>query len=246
MPRGRARRTVKKTAPSAGINENDAENAKEPQIEEEEAKQEAQFIDQEVERQVAAIRAIRDLEIEHLLTKLRLLRSYLNKEQLQTPVLQFFEQSLPNLSVVSDTENKQFEVQWSDKDGGLSMNYAGGESIHTSLLHRLSLAYPNCSTAIPPLSSFQFSSKAVKTSFLGADNLHIKDFVFEEPSDTQTLQMQEALQTPGVSSQRLSIGMTPKTLRQPKRGEMLLSVHGSPLGVYKEDNMEAICESEEG
>jgi plasmid maintenance system antidote protein VapI len=34
--------------------------------------------------------------------------------------------------------------------------------------------------------------------------------------------------------------MTPKTRRLPKPGEMLLSVHGSPLGVYKEDNMEAI------
>lgn len=34
--------------------------------------------------------------------------------------------------------------------------------------------------------------------------------------------------------------MTPKTLRVPKHGEMLLSVHGSPLGVYKEDNMDAI------
>lgn len=34
--------------------------------------------------------------------------------------------------------------------------------------------------------------------------------------------------------------MTPKTLRVPKPGEMLLSVHGSPLGVYKEENMEAI------
>ena len=43
-----------------------------------------------------------------------------------------------------------------------------------------------------------------------------------------------------VSSQRLSVGMTPKTLRLPKPGEMLLSVNGSPLGVYKEDNMEAI------
>lgn len=39
---------------------------------------------------------------------------------------------------------------------------------------------------------------------------------------------------------RLSVGMTPKTLRLPKPGEMLLSVHGSPLGVYKEDNMEAV------
>nr|POF26910.1 hypothetical protein CFP56_37684 [Quercus suber] len=49
-----------------------------------------------------------------------------------------------------------------------------------------------------------------------------------------------------VSSRRLSIGMTPKTLRLRKPGEMLLSVHGSPLGVYKEVNMEAIHESDEG
>jgi hypothetical protein len=34
--------------------------------------------------------------------------------------------------------------------------------------------------------------------------------------------------------------MTPRTLRVPKPGEMLLSVHGSPLGVYKDNNMEAI------
>jgi len=38
----------------------------------------------------------------------------------------------------------------------------------------------------------------------------------------------------------MSIGTTPKTLRLPKPGEMLLSVHGSPLGVFKENNMEAI------
>ncbi|RYR23723.1 hypothetical protein Ahy_B02g057207 [Arachis hypogaea] len=43
-----------------------------------------------------------------------------------------------------------------------------------------------------------------------------------------------------VSSQRLSVGMTPKTLRLLKPSEMLLSVHGSPFGVYKENNMEAI------
>jgi hypothetical protein len=41
-------------------------------------------------------------------------------------------------------------------------------------------------------------------------------------------------------SNRLSCGMTPKTVRLPKNGEMLLSVHGSPLGVYKEENLAAI------
>ena len=41
-------------------------------------------------------------------------------------------------------------------------------------------------------------------------------------------------------SNRLSCGMTPKTVRLPKNGEMLLSVRGSPLGVYKEENLSAI------
>ncbi|KAJ1409708.1 hypothetical protein SESBI_22528 [Sesbania bispinosa] len=115
-------------------------------------------------------------------------------------------------------------------------------SVHGPRNRRLSMAYP-----------FEYSSNAAVTSmvggrasFLGADNLHLKDFVFEEPSETQTIAVQEGLQTPGVNSQRLSVGMTPKTLRLPKPGEMLLSVHGSPLGVYKENNMEAIRESEEG
>ncbi|KAJ0729745.1 putative Cell division protein borealin [Helianthus annuus] len=43
-----------------------------------------------------------------------------------------------------------------------------------------------------------------------------------------------------ASSGRSSVGMTPKTLRIPKQGEMLMSVHGSPVGVYKENNMDAI------
>jgi hypothetical protein len=34
--------------------------------------------------------------------------------------------------------------------------------------------------------------------------------------------------------------MTPKTVRLPKNGEVLLSVHGSPLGMYKEENLAAI------
>uniref|UniRef100_A0A0D9X6C2 Borealin C-terminal domain-containing protein n=1 Tax=Leersia perrieri TaxID=77586 RepID=A0A0D9X6C2_9ORYZ len=51
----------------------------------------------------------------------------------------------------------------------------------------------------------------------------------------------DVLQTPGVAmSTQLSFGMTPKTLRLPKKGEMLLSVCGSPLGVYQEENLAAV------
>lgn len=236
MAKRRVKKTVKQSAASSQSNINDA-NAKEPQLE----KRKDSLIDQEVERQSAAIRAIRDVESEHLRTRLRLLRSYFKKEQLRTPVLEFFKENLPNLEVVRNGKG-QFEVQWKDE----AMKNAGGENMHVALLHQMSIAYPDCSAAVPSFGGFEFSSKAVKTSLLGADNLQIRDFVLEEPSETQMMGLQDAFQTPGVSSHRLSVGMTPKTLRLPKHGEMLLSVHGSPLGLYKEDNMEAIHESEEG
>ncbi|XP_059624346.1 uncharacterized protein LOC132267254 [Cornus florida] len=235
MAKRRVKRTVKPSASSPVSNVDGAGPSKPPTEKREDASR-----DQEVERQSAAIRAIRDMEIDHLLTALRLLRSYFNKEQLQTPVLQFFRENLPDLSIVR--KDGEYEVQWKDKDGNLSMSQADRRSIHASLLHRMSMVYPDCSAAMPPFGGFEFSSKAGKAGPFGVDNLQ----VLEEPSDTQMFGLQDGLQTPAVSSQRLSVGMTPKTLRLPKHGEMLLSVHGSPLGVYKEDNMEAINESEEG
>ncbi|RVX21251.1 hypothetical protein CK203_001865 [Vitis vinifera] len=263
MTKRRVKKTVKQSAASSQSNINDA-NAKEPQLE----KRKDSLIDQEVERQSAAIRAIRDVESEHLRTRLRLLRSYFKKEQLRTPVLEFFKENLPNLEVVRNGKG-QFEVQWKDE----AMRNAGGENMHVALLHQMSIAYPDCSAAVPSFGGFEFSSKAVKTSLLGADNLQIRDFanfpisicflssvvwlkksklmagIFHglggaiRNSDDG---IARCFPTPGVSSHRFSVGMTPKTLRLPKHGEMLLSVHGSPLGLYKEDNMEAIHESEEG
>ncbi|XP_059643410.1 uncharacterized protein LOC132285258 [Cornus florida] len=238
MARRRVKRAVK---PPASSDASDKDGAGPKEFE----KKEDTIRDQEIEHRSAAIRAIHDMEIEHLLTGLHLLRSYFKKEQLETPVLQFFEENLPNLSVLKHGKYGQHEVQWKDRDGNLTMNQADGRSIHSSLLHRMSIVYPDCSTAMPSFGGFEFSTEAVKASLLGADNLHIKDTVLEEPSGTQMLGLQDGFQTPGVSSHRLSVGMTPKTLRLPKHGEMLLSVHGSPLGVYKEDNMEAIRESDE-
>lgn len=100
------------------------------------------------------------MEIERLITELRLLRSYFNKEQLQTPILQFFEEKLPNLSISATGEQGEIEVQWKDAAGELHTKPADGIDIHASLLHRLSIAYPNCSAGMQSMNGFEFSSKS--------------------------------------------------------------------------------------
>ncbi|KAK4350686.1 hypothetical protein RND71_029999 [Anisodus tanguticus] len=223
-----------------------SEVVKDADEEEHQVEKEDDIFKQEAERQSAAVRAIRDVEIEHLKNMLRLLRSNFSNEQLQVPVMQFFEEKFPNLAIVSNEKNGQYEVQWKDNDGNLSMDQFDGRSLHASLLHNLSMVYPDCSSAMPSFGGFEFSNKSVKPTLCGVENLQIKKFVLDEPSDTQMLDLPDTLQTPGANINRLSVGMTPKTLRLPKPGEMLLSVHGSPLGVFKEDNMEAIHESDDG
>ncbi|PWA58563.1 hypothetical protein CTI12_AA401000 [Artemisia annua] len=238
MPKRKARKVAKKPEAS-NVNESDTQcDADTNGRLEEDA-----FVEQEVGRQSTAIRTIRDMEIERLLTAMRLLKSNISNEQLQTPLLPFFEENLPNLTVSKTDMDGPIEVKWKVSDD--DMNTANGGNMMSLFLQRMSMAYPDHSNAMQSLSGFEFSNKAGTTSFIGADNLQMKDFVLEEPSDTHILGIDDNMQTPGVTSQRLSIGMTPKTLRLPKQGEMLLSVHGSPLGVYKENNMDAINETEE-
>ncbi|XP_006347384.1 uncharacterized protein [Solanum tuberosum] len=178
---------------------------------------------EEVECQSAAVRAIYNLEIKDIPSLMRLLRSKFNDEQLHIPVVQYFRENLPNLAVVRN-EDDTHEVKRKEADGNLSTDQFNGRNLHVSLLRQLSMAYPDCSNAIPSFGEFESSSKSVKTTLFGAENMQIKQFVNNNP---------------------LSVGMTPKTLRFPKTGEVLLSVHGSPLGVFKEDDTEPIHESED-
>lgn len=112
-----------------------------------------------VESQITAIRTICDVEVGRLLTGIRLLRSYFSKDQLQTPVQQFFQDNYPNLAVVRNGRDGKYEVQWKEKDGNLNMNQADRGNIHASLLRRISMAYPDCSATMPFLGSCGFSSK---------------------------------------------------------------------------------------
>ncbi|XLS80220.1 hypothetical protein HN51_046051 [Arachis hypogaea] len=65
----------------------------------------------EVERQISAIKVVRDVEIERLLMELRLVPSCFSEEQLRKPMLQVFEETLPNPSIVKDEGNGKFDVK---------------------------------------------------------------------------------------------------------------------------------------
>ncbi|XWS41499.1 hypothetical protein CRYUN_Cryun17cG0086900 [Craigia yunnanensis] len=159
MAKRRAKKTVKEV-PSPAECQVEGNDKKEGRTEE----NKVGLIDQEVELQCAAIRAVRDVEMEHMLTALRLLRSYCSEEQLQTPALQFFNENLPNLSVIRNAENGQFEVQWKHEDGNISIHNADGRDIHTSLLHRMSIAYANC-PGVSSFGGFELSTEAGSFNF---------------------------------------------------------------------------------
>ncbi|XP_013733107.1 uncharacterized protein LOC106436701 isoform X1 [Brassica napus] len=217
-PRRKAKKGVKRTE----------EDKKE--IPREEKKED--FVDEEGIIQIVYIsrnRAIRDVEIEHTLTALDLLCSYFTEEQIQTPVLGFFKDNLPDLSIARDEESGEIELKWNDSDG---------VDVNDSILKRLSMGFPDLYSSRPSLGGYN----NVEGSMLGTGNTHLQNL---GTSTSQMLASHDALRTPVVNGQRLSFGMTPKTRRQPKPGEIMLSVHGSPLGVYKEDdNMGAINEED--
>ncbi|KAL2336208.1 hypothetical protein Fmac_010654 [Flemingia macrophylla] len=209
MPKRRTKRTAKAT---------ESKREPEPQT------QTLQFTDLEIqamERQIGAIRAVRD----HLLTELRFLRSSFSAEQLQKPLFQVFEETIPNLSVVDDERNRKVEVKWREKESCNDVM-----DVHASLLQRLSIA------SIPRVSGIENSTiNTGRMSSVGADNLHFKDIVLEEPSDTQTLALPEGLQTPGVTSQRLSVLMTPKTrtiIWKPNMSRRRLECHLDSTSLY--------------
>ncbi|KAI5420166.1 hypothetical protein KIW84_044087 [Lathyrus oleraceus] len=146
MPRGRSKKNLKTT---------ESESVSKPK--------KPHFMDHEIqalERQIGEIRVVKEVKTEHLLTDLQLLRLCFSEEQLQKPVLEILEQTLPNLSVVNDKDSNKFEVTWKDKASMTTHSNFG--DIHASLLQRLSMAYPHCPSSIPPFAGvFEYSSDAL-------------------------------------------------------------------------------------
>uniref|UniRef100_A0A0D9VM65 Uncharacterized protein n=1 Tax=Leersia perrieri TaxID=77586 RepID=A0A0D9VM65_9ORYZ len=184
--------------------------------------------DQELERRSAAIKAIQAAEIESILARSHLVQSCISEEQNETYVLQYFQENCPNLSVIWNEKQNVFELKWKDRD-----NQIFGDHYDDRIFRASVCSLPNAGGA-------QFSGDSVKKSFMDSSAFNFNDFAWSELPESQLAGATEAFQTPGAVSTRLSFGMTPKTIRLPRKGEMLLSVHGSPLGVYNEGNLGAV------
>ncbi|CAN6322052.1 unnamed protein product [Urochloa humidicola] len=188
---------------------------------------------QESERRVTAIRAIKDAEAGNTRSQLQLVRSYFSKEQLEANAFEYFRENLPNLSIVTNEKCDVLELKWNDGDKCILGDFTDDKILQASIA--------SLSTAV----GLQFPGNSVGKDFYRRIS-NFSDFAWSELPEGQMAGTSDAFQTPGAVSNRLSVGMTPKTVRLPKNGEMLLSVHGSPLGVYKEENLAAIEESGNG
>ena len=73
------------------------------------------------------------------------MRSYISKEQLETGALQFFQENLPNLSVVRNEQQGVLELKWKEWD-----NYINGDQ-RDDKISRSSI------TSLATASGFHFS-----------------------------------------------------------------------------------------
>ncbi|KAM0846634.1 hypothetical protein ACQ4PT_055541 [Festuca glaucescens] len=188
--------------------------------------------DQEIERRKAAIRAIQAAENKSVLSRLHLVRSYISKEQQETWASQFFQENLPNVSVVRNEQQDELELTWKGWDDYINGDQRDDTRFHDLRSRRWQLL-------------LVFISQEIQKNFIES-SFDLNNFTWSELPEGQMTEAGDSLQTPGATSTRHSFGMTPKTVRLPKNGEVLLSVHGSPLGMYKEENLAAITESANG
>lgn len=77
---------------------------------------------------------------------------------MDSPAAQFFNENLPNMSVIREDREGQLEMCWKENDGKLSLGHAD-VNLHNSLLRRMSTAYSDGSTAFPYFGGLEFSGK---------------------------------------------------------------------------------------
>uniref|UniRef100_A0A453PWU9 Uncharacterized protein n=2 Tax=Aegilops tauschii subsp. strangulata TaxID=200361 RepID=A0A453PWU9_AEGTS len=172
--------------------------------------------DQEFVRRKAAIRAIQAAETESILSRLHLVRSYISKEQLETPALQFFQENLPNVSVVRNEEQGELELKWKDWDDLINGDqrhdkvsrasitslatapgfHFSGDSGSNAIYLLLLYLYRHQSSLTRMIFS-PYIMRAVQKNFIES-SFDFNNFNWSELPESQTIGAPDSLQTPGV------------------------------------------------
>ncbi|KAL5208207.1 hypothetical protein ABZP36_032642 [Zizania latifolia] len=142
--------------------------------------------DQELERRSAAIKAIQVAEIESILSRLRLVQSYISKEQQETCALQYFQENLPNLSVLWNEKQNGLELKWKDWDNRIIGDHCDDKIFRASI------------SSLPNVGGVVFSGDSVRKSFFESTSFNFNDFAWSELPEAQLAGVADALQTPGV------------------------------------------------
>uniref|UniRef100_A0ACD5YUR8 Uncharacterized protein n=1 Tax=Avena sativa TaxID=4498 RepID=A0ACD5YUR8_AVESA len=141
--------------------------------------------DQEIQRRKAAIRAIQAAEVESVLSRLRLVRTYISKEQEETCALHYFQENLPNVSVVPNEKQDELELKWKEWD-----NLINGDQ-RDDKVSRASI------TSLATAAGFHFSGDSVQKNFIES-SFDFNNFTWGELPEGQMTGAADSLQTPGV------------------------------------------------
>ncbi|MCO5600067.1 hypothetical protein L7F22_054177 [Adiantum nelumboides] len=193
----------------------------------------------EADRRVAAIKAVCDAEVEGYLTQLRVALSMLPKELRGMPIGEFVSRFCSDREFIRAPDSHIVELR---------PKLAECPSVADSFEFH---GHSNPSVQGQPLPTqhgFPFSTSMVKDF---STQIASKAAQHDESEDEEFLKFMESfrsskffqsnIKTPATCDPSM-VGVTPKTMRLPKTGETLVSVNGSPLGIYDKDGMTSIRE----
>ncbi|KAH7422871.1 hypothetical protein KP509_12G029900 [Ceratopteris richardii] len=189
----------------------------------------------ECERRIAAIRAVCDAEVEGYLTQMRIALSMLPKEIRMMPLHDFISRFCPDRVAVRAPDMDVIEIRRNPSFSSIAENFE---------LHGHAIPSLLCQAFNTPR-GFPFVPSEVNDASVDVQNKAVHDESEDEEflkfmksfRNSQSFQLNATTPTTSI------VGLTPKSMRLPKKGEALLSINGSPLGVFEQDKI--ICIPEE-
>lgn len=184
----------------------------------------------EAERHIVAIREVRNAKVEGYLVQLQVALSMLSKEVRAMRLDEFVSRFCPDRELIRDPDSCMIELRHKVRDS-MSFEFPTKNPSLQNLVQPTPCGLPFSSSTVKDMSR-QMADKIAQ----------------DEPDDEEFLKFMESFRSSKFFHSNLTTprtdghSMTPKTTRLPKKGEALLSVNGSPLGVFEKDGIEAIPE----